>query len=291
MTIAQIVPLVLTVSIFLNVLALGLAADLADATYLFRRPALLLRAVLSMNILTVLIVVAAASLFELTFPVKVALLALAVSPVPPLLPTKERKHGATESYAVGLLVSAVVLALVLIPWSIEWIGRYFGEDAHVSAKDIVPVILISVILPLGLGILFHRLSPDLSEGLVRPIAAVDGPVGDRRPGNSVYDVRGDMGDDRQRFADRPRMFLAYRAGGGAHAWRSRTRQPHGAGPRHMHAPSRHGLADRLPELSGSKSRVHVRHHIASGGRSGGLDPVSALAQTTASCGVTKSGGV
>lgn len=170
MTIAQIVPLVLTVSIFLNVLALGLAADLADATYLFRRPALLLRAVLSMNILTVLIVVAAASLFELTFPVKVALLALAVSPVPPLLPTKERKHGATESYAVGLLVSAVVLALVLIPWSIEWIGRYFGEDAHVSAKDIVPVVLISVIVPLGLGILFHRLSPDLSEGLVRPVS-------------------------------------------------------------------------------------------------------------------------
>jgi BASS family bile acid:Na+ symporter len=169
-TLAQIIPLVLTASIFLNVLALGLAANLEDATYLFRRPWLLLRAVLSMNVLMVLIVVACASIFDLTFPVKVVLLALAVSPVPPLLPTKERKHGATRSYAVGLLVSAVLLSLVFIPSSIEWIGQYFGRETHVSASDIAPVILISAIVPLALGILVHRLMPDLAEKCVRPVS-------------------------------------------------------------------------------------------------------------------------
>jgi BASS family bile acid:Na+ symporter len=170
MTIAQIIPLVLTTSIFLNVLALGLAADFADATYLFRRPLLLLRAILSMNVLMVLIVVAATSMFDLTQPVRVALLALAVSPLPPLLPTKGRKHGATESYAIGLLVAAVLLSLVFIPWSIEWIGRYFGQDTHVSASNIAPVVLVSAIVPLGLGMLFHRLLPVQAEKLVRPVS-------------------------------------------------------------------------------------------------------------------------
>lgn len=170
MTIAQIIQLILTSSIFLNVLALGLAADFADATYLFRRPMQLLRAILSMNVLMVLIVVGAASYFDLTFPVKVALLALAVSPVPPLLPVKEQKHGATESYAVGLLVSAVLLSLLFIPWSIEWIGRYFGQDVHVSAWNIAPVVLVSAIAPLGLGVLFHRLLPDIAARLARPVA-------------------------------------------------------------------------------------------------------------------------
>jgi BASS family bile acid:Na+ symporter len=170
MTIAQLIPLILMASIFLNVLALGLEADMDDATYLFRRPALLVRAVLSMNIVMVLIVVAATSFFDLTFPVKVALLALAVSPVPPLLPKKEEKHGATESYAVGLLVSAVLLSLVFIPSSIEWIGRYFGHDTHVSARNIAPIVLVSVVVPLALGMVIHRVLPKLAMKLARPVS-------------------------------------------------------------------------------------------------------------------------
>lgn len=170
MTIAQIIPLVLTASIFLNVLALGLSAGLQDVTYLFRKPLLLLRAVLSMNVIMVLIVVGAASVFELTFPVKVALLALAVSPMPPLLPTKERKHGATRSYAVGLLVAAVLLSLVLVPWSIEWIGRYFETDAHVSASNIVPIVFLTAILPLAVGMLVNRVLPGFAARVRRPVS-------------------------------------------------------------------------------------------------------------------------
>jgi BASS family bile acid:Na+ symporter len=169
MTIAQLIPLVLSASIFLNVLALGLVANFADATYLFRRPALLLRAVLSMNVVMVLIVVAATSIFDLTFPVRTMLLALAVSPVPPLLPKKEQKVGASQSYAVGLLVSAVLLSLIFIPWSIEWIGSYFGADVHVSAARIAPIVLISAIAPLFIGMLIHRFMPDVARRASRPI--------------------------------------------------------------------------------------------------------------------------
>lgn len=170
MTFAQIIPLVLTASIFLNVLALGLAAGLEDAAYLFRKPFLLLRAVLSMNVLMVLIVVVAASFFQLTFPVKVALLALAVSPMPPLLPTKERKHGATRSYAVGLLVAAVLLSLVFIPWSIEWIGHYFGTDARVRASNIVSIVLITAIVPLAVGMMANWLLPNLAARVRRSVS-------------------------------------------------------------------------------------------------------------------------
>lgn len=168
----SIVQFVLMASIFLNVLALGLEASVDDATYLLRRPPLLLRAVLSMNVVMVLIVIAAASIFDMTFPVKVALLALAVSPVPPLLPTKEMKIGASAAYAIGLLVAAVLLSLIFIPLSIEWIGRYFSKDVHMSAVRIVPIVLITAIIPLCLGILAQRIVPDMARAMVRPVSVL-----------------------------------------------------------------------------------------------------------------------
>ena len=51
MSLQKIILIVLQVSVLLNVFAIGLRASMHDATYLFRRPAELVRALLSMNVL------------------------------------------------------------------------------------------------------------------------------------------------------------------------------------------------------------------------------------------------
>ncbi|MGH9882109.1 MAG: hypothetical protein ACRD6N_11795 [Pyrinomonadaceae bacterium] len=99
MTLQTLIPLALKASIVLLVVGLGLKASLKDATYLFRRPGQLLRALLAMNVLMPLFAVAVAVIFDLTPAVKIALVALAVSPIPPVLPNKAMKagsHGANE---------------------------------------------------------------------------------------------------------------------------------------------------------------------------------------------------
>ena len=50
-----------------------------------------------------IVAVALAVAFDFTPVVEVALLALAISPVPPLLPGKEFKAGGRASYTIGLL--------------------------------------------------------------------------------------------------------------------------------------------------------------------------------------------
>ena len=69
-----------------------------------------------------------ALIFDFHPAVKIALLALAVSPVPPVLPKKELKAGGTVSYAMRLLVSAALVAIVLVPLTIKVLGPAFGSS-------------------------------------------------------------------------------------------------------------------------------------------------------------------
>jgi len=110
MRLATLIPLVLKVSIVLNVFGLGLNASAQDATYLFRRPHQLLRSLLAMHVVMLLCATVLAVNFALHPAVKIALVALAVSPIPPLLPKKTRKAGGEASYAIGLVVAAALLA-------------------------------------------------------------------------------------------------------------------------------------------------------------------------------------
>jgi hypothetical protein len=68
--------------------------------------------------------------FEIRHEVEVALVALAISPVPPLLPMKETKAGGRISYGLGLLALLALLSMATIP------GRHRG---HWSACSIDPL--------------------------------------------------------------------------------------------------------------------------------------------------------
>src|SRR5258705_10716559 len=96
MSLQTLIPIGLKVSVLLNVFAIGLTASAQDATYLFRRPGELVRALLAMNVLMPLFAVVLVSIFDLTPAVKIALVALSVSPIPPLLPNRMVKEGGTD---------------------------------------------------------------------------------------------------------------------------------------------------------------------------------------------------
>ena len=120
MTLADIISLTLKVSIILTVFSFALQATFADATYLFRHPGKLFRAVLSMNVVTLVAAALLVGLFDLNPAVKIALVALAVSPVPPFLPKKQFKAGGSSEYTIGVLTAAALLAIVTVPVSLEF---------------------------------------------------------------------------------------------------------------------------------------------------------------------------
>jgi BASS family bile acid:Na+ symporter len=170
MTFAELIPIALKLSIILLVFSLGLRADWADAISLFREPGLFFRSFLAMVVLMLAFVLAIASFFDLQPAVKIAILALAVSPVPPLLPGKQEKAGGSASYAIGLLVAAALATIVLMPLLVELLGRYFHVDAHMRFRDVAWIVIVMIIGPLAAGMVVRQIAPEFAERIVKPVS-------------------------------------------------------------------------------------------------------------------------
>lgn len=169
MTAAQLILLVIRVSIVLTVFSLALHVTPRDVTYLFRRTGLLVRSVLAMNVIMPLFAAALATLFELHPALKIALVALAVSPVPPLLPKKQVKAGGTTSYIASLLAVAALLAIFFVPLAVNLLGRVFMTHAHVPPASVATVVLTTVLAPLAAGVVVRAMMPTLAEKLAAPL--------------------------------------------------------------------------------------------------------------------------
>ena len=172
MTSMQIISLALSTSIVLLVFGLGLNARPRDLTWLFRRPGLLVRSILSMNVFMVLVAVAIAFIFHVAPEVKIAIVALALSPVPPILPNKQHKAGGDNSYAIGLMTAAALLAIFLVPGWLVLLGSYFGFETHLAVNKILPIVLGKVVAPLLVGTLIAKFAPSFATRIAKPVSIV-----------------------------------------------------------------------------------------------------------------------
>ena len=107
-------PLLLVIaSALLLVFALGLRAGVHDATYLFRRPAELLRAFLAMNVLMRLFAIAFISIFDFNPAVKIAIVALSQCAIKRCLQGRRRLNAAVfEEARYGLELSLVRIRFI-----------------------------------------------------------------------------------------------------------------------------------------------------------------------------------
>src|SRR5262245_16215687 len=163
MDLAQLTRLAITASILLLVFGLGLGATMADVTHLLRRPVRLASALLAMYAVVPGVAAAVAGLFALPRAVEVTLLAMAVSPVPPILPGKQLRLGGRVHYVYGLLVAASVAGILLVPLAIEVLGRLFHHEAHIGILVVAKLVGVTVLLPLVAGVAVHHLAPERAE--------------------------------------------------------------------------------------------------------------------------------
>ena len=170
MTFADLIPIAIKLSIVLLVFALGLHADWRDATSVFRQPRLLVRPILAMAVLMIAFVVAIASVFDLQPAIKIAILALAVSPVPPLLPNRQQMAGGSGSYAIGLVVAAALISIVSMPFFVAVLGVYFHAETHMQFRQVAAIVAVSVIAPLAAGMFVRYVAPEFTERIVKPVS-------------------------------------------------------------------------------------------------------------------------
>jgi BASS family bile acid:Na+ symporter len=160
---ALLIRIAIVISVMLIVIALCLRCSPADTAYLLHRPSLLVRSLLSMNVIMPLIALWLVSSFDFKTPVKVALVALAISPLPPFLPGKRLKltsHG----YIYGIVVTAAVCSVVLVPVTASLLSAHFHTQ-HVGAIKVFLVVVITVLAPLIIGLFIQRIRPTQAPGL------------------------------------------------------------------------------------------------------------------------------
>src|SRR5258705_601191 len=172
MNLQRLIPIALNVSLLLNIFAIGLRASAQDLTYMLRRPRELVRAILAMNVLMLLLAVVLVSMFDLTPAVRIALVALSVSPVPPLLPNRVVKAGGHDSYAIGLFIAVGLLAIIFVPLAMEIIEVVFQVPLEMTVASIATFIFMTALLPLGVGVAVHSFAPAFAERFAKPISLI-----------------------------------------------------------------------------------------------------------------------
>ena len=170
MSLATLLPLAIEIALVLMVVSLGLKATAPDLFYLFRRPGQLLRALLSMDVIVPLIAVILASRFAHDPPVKIALVTLALAPLPATFPKKALKAGCKVSYTVGLMVAITLVSIVYIPVALEVISRGFGITVGMSPGAIWGLVFWTLLVPLMAGVAIHHISPAFADRAAAPVA-------------------------------------------------------------------------------------------------------------------------
>ena len=161
------IQIVVQVSLMLLVVAVGLQSSWSDLSYVWRRPALLLRAFVAVNLDDPV----CAEILCLALPVdkmtKAGLVIMAVSPLAPFVLGKMMKTGADRAYVVGTYSALMAMSVLVVPATFALLGILFGRDASVPIAMVARFVLMSVAAPLIVGVMItswwkdfgHRAGP------------------------------------------------------------------------------------------------------------------------------------
>ena len=173
-SILEILILGVMISVFITVLSLGMRASLNDVLCLFRRRGLLMRALLSMFVIMPVVAILMVKSFDLDPVIKVALVVLSVSPIPPLFPKRAFKSGGEASFTFGLLAAISLLSIIAIPLVFVLFNAVFIREAKFSESWIVQTILVKILLPLVIGMALRQFAPEWSERYGRIVEKAGG---------------------------------------------------------------------------------------------------------------------
>lgn len=158
----DLLPVVVSGSLAALVVSVGLDSTPNDILYVLRRPGLLARAVLSVNVIVPVAAWLLVSLFPLSPVARAGIVLMAVSPVPPLVPGKEVKLGAAKSYAYGLYVALAVLSIAVVPATVLMLDALHPAQYAIPMAAIAGVVVSGVLAPLAVGLVVRRFAPDFA---------------------------------------------------------------------------------------------------------------------------------
>jgi BASS family bile acid:Na+ symporter len=164
-----LIRLTLQVSVFCTVFGFGLATTPSDLLYVISRPALFARSLIAMFVVMPVVAVGLAAAFDFRHVVEVALVALSISPVPPLLPRREGQAGARGPYALGLMAWLALLSILLVPAAVAILKQIIHQPLDISSLAVTRVVFETALAPLSAGMMVRALLPETTVRLARVV--------------------------------------------------------------------------------------------------------------------------
>jgi BASS family bile acid:Na+ symporter len=163
--------ILLKVSIGVLIVCVGAGTSFSELTYVWRRPALLIRSLAAMYVLVPLVAFGLMLIMPIERGVKAAMLALAVSAGAPLLP-KRLKTLHSGQYIFSLLITSSLVAIVAVPIWTELLSAYFDVEVKLSVRTVVTDVAKTILLPLLIGMGLRFVFPVSSERLSNRVMMV-----------------------------------------------------------------------------------------------------------------------
>jgi BASS family bile acid:Na+ symporter len=165
----QLVGLLVQASMFLMIMAVAMQCPWRDVVDQLRRPTFLLRALVAVNVVVPGAAILLALAMGLPQPVAAGLLLMAVSPLAPLVPGNALKTGAARSYILAVYLLLVVLAIPIVPITVQIVDAIFGAEASISPASLASIVFISGVLPIALGLILAALAPRVAQRAAGPV--------------------------------------------------------------------------------------------------------------------------
>ena len=169
MSAAQVFQILLLVGLFTSVLAFATKTTREDVSYLWRRPGLLARSLVTIYILMPLVTLAMMWALPVPLHTKIGLVLLAIAPALPVSPKNMLKLGGYPPYVNSLLVSMCVIAILTTPASLAILSAVFPEEASIRPLQVLKVLAPTFFVPLAVGLVLRGLAPAVADRLAGPV--------------------------------------------------------------------------------------------------------------------------
>jgi BASS family bile acid:Na+ symporter len=172
MDLQQLIAWAFQLSIVAMVFALGLGTTTKDMRDLLRQPQPLGRSLLAIFVIVPVAAVILAHALDFPHAAEVALIALAISPLPPMIPRNLITAASGVRYPAAPLAAVALLSIVIVPLLAWLISHYLGPTFAVSPLRFAGAITGIVLLPLTVGMAIRALRPALADSIELPASLV-----------------------------------------------------------------------------------------------------------------------
>ena len=159
-----------SLTVFILMFAIGVNHSFEQLISLWRRPALLLRSLLSVIVVVPMVVGVLLWVFDLTPAVATGLAVLAAAPGAPLTTKRSQMAGGDSTYSASLQLTLALLAVVITPLILAIFYALFDlATERVTPFQVALQVAEVTFLPVIIGLLIQHFAPGAAERIGKPV--------------------------------------------------------------------------------------------------------------------------